>query len=54
VLAPYLGTVDPTALRPPSAARSQSADFWFGTDMLGPDRQIYSRVLYGCPRIAHW
>jgi peptide/nickel transport system permease protein len=45
VLAPYLGTVDPTALAPVKRTRSPSADFWFGTDMLG--RDIYSRVLYG-------
>ncbi len=45
VLAPYLGTVDPTALAPAKRTRSPSADFWFGTDMLG--RDIYSRVLYG-------
>lgn len=45
VLAPYLGTVDPTALAPAKRTRSPSADFWFGTDMFG--RDIYSRVLYG-------
>jgi peptide/nickel transport system permease protein len=45
VLAPFLGTVDPTALAPAKRTRSPSADFWFGTDMLG--RDIYSRVLYG-------
>jgi peptide/nickel transport system permease protein len=45
LLAPYLGTVDPTALAPAKRTRSPSADFWFGTDMLG--RDIYSRVLYG-------
>jgi peptide/nickel transport system permease protein len=45
VLAPYLGTVDPTALSPAKRTRNPSADFWFGTDMLG--RDIYSRVIYG-------
>jgi peptide/nickel transport system permease protein len=45
VLAPLLGTVDPTALAPAKRTRSPSADYWFGTDMLG--RDIYSRVLYG-------
>lgn len=45
VLAPFLGTVDPTALAPAKRTRAPSADFWFGTDMLG--RDIYSRVLYG-------
>ena len=45
ILAPYLGTVDPTALAPAKRTRSPSADFWFGTDMFG--RDIYSRVVYG-------
>ena len=45
VLAPYLGTVDPTALSPAKRTRSPSAEFWFGTDMLG--RDVYSRVMYG-------
>ncbi|HJU29915.1 MAG TPA: ABC transporter permease [Hyphomicrobiaceae bacterium] len=45
ILAPYLGTVDPTALAPSKRTRSPSADYWFGTDMLG--RDIYSRVIYG-------
>src|SRR5262249_54238127 len=45
VFAPYLGTVDPTALAPTRRTREPSAVFWFGTDMLG--RDIYSRVLYG-------
>jgi peptide/nickel transport system permease protein len=43
--APYLGTVDPTALAPARRTRAPSAAFWFGTDALG--RDIYSRVLYG-------
>jgi peptide/nickel transport system permease protein len=45
IFAPYLGTVDPTALAPAKRTRAPSADFWFGTDALG--RDIYSRVLYG-------
>ena len=45
VFAPFLGTVDPTALAPARRTREPSAAFWFGTDMLG--RDIYSRVLYG-------
>jgi peptide/nickel transport system permease protein len=45
VFAPYLGTVDPTALAPSRRVRAPSAEFWFGTDMLG--RDIYSRVVYG-------
>jgi len=44
-LAPYLGTVDPTALAPAKRTREPSAVFWFGSDMLG--RDIYSRVLFG-------
>ena len=45
LLAPWLGTVDPTALAPARRTRGPSAAFWFGTDMLG--RDVYSRVLYG-------
>lgn len=45
IFAPYLGTVDPTALAPARRTRAPSAQFWFGSDMLG--RDIYSRVLYG-------
>jgi peptide/nickel transport system permease protein len=45
LLAPYLGTVDPTTLNTSRRTRPPSAEFWFGTDMLG--RDIYSRVLYG-------
>jgi peptide/nickel transport system permease protein len=43
--APWLGTVDPTAIAPFQRTREPSAEFWFGTDLLG--RDIYSRVLYG-------
>ncbi len=45
LLAPYLGTVDPTALSPAKRTRVPSELYWFGTDMLG--RDIYSRVIYG-------
>jgi peptide/nickel transport system permease protein len=45
VFAPWLGTVDPSALSPARRTREPSSAFWFGTDMLG--RDIYSRVLYG-------
>lgn len=45
ILAPFLGTVDPSAIAPSKRTRAPSADFWFGTDMLG--RDIYSRVMYG-------
>ena len=45
VAAPYLATVDPTALAPARRTRLPSAQYWFGTDMLG--RDVYSRVLFG-------
>lgn len=45
LLAPWLGTTDPTALSPIHRTRSPSAQFWFGTDLLG--RDVYSRVIYG-------
>ncbi len=45
IFAPFLGTVDPTALAPARRTRAPSAQYWFGTDMLG--RDVYSRVLYG-------
>jgi peptide/nickel transport system permease protein len=45
LLAPFLGTVDPTALSPAKRTRVPSELYWFGTDMLG--RDIYSRVIYG-------
>ena len=45
ILAPLLGTVDPTALAPAKRTREPSAEYWFGTDAYG--RDIYSRVLYG-------
>jgi peptide/nickel transport system permease protein len=45
VFAPFLGTTDPTAISTRLRTREPSAQFWFGTDMLG--RDIYSRVLYG-------
>jgi peptide/nickel transport system permease protein len=45
IFAPFLGTVDPTALAPARRTRPPSAQYWFGTDMLG--RDVYSRVLYG-------
>src|SRR5918999_4515206 len=43
--APWLGTVDPEALSPIRRLRQPSAEFWFGSDMMG--RDVYSRVLYG-------
>jgi peptide/nickel transport system permease protein len=45
VFAPWLGTVDPTALAPAHRLRWPSAEYWFGSDMLG--RDIYSRTIYG-------
>jgi peptide/nickel transport system permease protein len=45
VFAPWLGTVDPTALAPVKRTREPGAEFWFGSDAYG--RDIYSRVLYG-------
>ncbi len=45
VFAPLLAHRDPTALAPALRTRDPSAEFWFGTDMLG--RDVYSRVLHG-------
>jgi peptide/nickel transport system permease protein len=45
VAAPWLGTGDPLALSPIRRLRPPSAQYWFGTDMLG--RDVYSRVMYG-------
>jgi peptide/nickel transport system permease protein len=45
ILAPWMGTIDPQAVSPARRLKPPSADFWFGTDMLG--RDVYSRVVYG-------
>jgi peptide/nickel transport system permease protein len=45
IFAPLLTSVDPNALRPVRRLRWPSAEYWFGTDMIG--RDIYSRILYG-------
>ena len=45
ILAPFLGTTDPTAIATYRRTRIPSAANWLGTDMLG--RDIYSRILYG-------
>ncbi|MDB5510558.1 MAG: binding-protein-dependent transport system inner rane component [Enterovirga sp.] len=45
LLAPYLFTTDPSALATSRRTRVPSAQYWFGTDMLG--RDVYSRVVYG-------
>ena len=45
VLAPFLGTSDPTLLDPAARLQSPSAQHLMGTDALG--RDVYSRVMYG-------
>jgi peptide/nickel transport system permease protein len=45
LLAPLLGTVDPLSVSPVKRLKPPSAQYWFGTDMLG--RDVYSRVIYG-------
>ena len=45
VLAPWLGTVDPQSVSPLRRLKPPSAQYWFGSDMLG--RDVYSRVIYG-------
>jgi peptide/nickel transport system permease protein len=45
LLAPFLGTVDPTTIATWRRTREPSSAYWFGTDMLG--RDVYSRVLFG-------
>jgi peptide/nickel transport system permease protein len=45
IFAPYLGTADPQALAPVRRLKWPSAQYWFGTDMLG--RDVYSRTIYG-------
>jgi peptide/nickel transport system permease protein len=45
IFAPLLTYADPTALAPARRTREPSAQFWFGTDMLG--RDVYARVVYG-------
>lgn len=45
IFAPWLGTIDPQAVSPIRRLKPPSAEFWFGSDMLG--RDVYSRVLYG-------
>ena len=44
-LAPWLGTVDPETVAPLRRLRWPSAEYWFGSDMLG--RDVYSRVVFG-------
>jgi len=45
LFAPWLGTTDPQALSPIKRLKWPSAEYWFGTDMLG--RDVYSRTIYG-------
>jgi len=45
ILAPWLGTMDPLQVVPTRRLKPPSAQFWFGTDMLG--RDVYSRVIFG-------
>ncbi|MGY6632676.1 MAG: ABC transporter permease [Alkalilacustris sp.] len=45
VFAPFMGTVDPTALAPANRLQGASAEHWLGTDHLG--RDIWSRLVYG-------
>ena len=45
VFAPWLGTTDPQSLSPIRRLKWPSAEYWFGTDMLG--RDVYSRTIYG-------
>ncbi len=45
IFAPYLWTVDPTAIAPAKRMRSPSELYWFGTDAIG--RDVYSRVIFG-------
>src|SRR5947207_4794736 len=45
IFAPWLGTIDPQAVAPVRRLKPPSAEFWFGTDMLG--RDVYSRVVFG-------
>lgn len=45
VLAPWLGTIDPTQIDPTQRLKPMSAAHWLGTDAYG--RDVYSRVIYG-------
>jgi peptide/nickel transport system permease protein len=45
IFAPWLAGADPQAVSPIHRLREPSAEYWFGTDMLG--RDVYARVVYG-------
>jgi peptide/nickel transport system permease protein len=43
--APFMGTIDPTALSPSNRLQAPSAAYFLGTDMFG--RDTWSRLVYG-------
>ncbi len=45
LLAPLLGTIDPTAIAPSNRLKPPTSDNWLGTDMFG--RDVWSRMVYG-------
>ncbi|MDQ8032033.1 MAG: ABC transporter permease [Bordetella sp.] len=45
LLAPWLGTTDPTAINPGARLKPPFGDFLFGSDAFG--RDVWSRVVYG-------
>lgn len=45
ILAPWLGTTDPTQINPASRLSPPGTEHWLGSDAFG--RDIYSRVVYG-------
>jgi peptide/nickel transport system permease protein len=45
LFAPWIATHDPLSVSPIRRLRPPSAQYWFGTDMLG--RDVFSRVIYG-------
>ncbi len=45
VFAPWLTSVDPSAISPANRGKVPSTEHWFGTDRFG--RDIYTRIVYG-------
>jgi peptide/nickel transport system permease protein len=45
ILAPLMGTIDPTALNPSNRLKPPTAQNWLGTDQFG--RDVWSRLVYG-------
>lgn len=45
VFAPWMGTVDPTAIHPAARLKPPFGEYLFGTDAFG--RDVWSRVVYG-------